>query len=81
MIEWSPQQKEALRLVSAWRASSRPYFTLAGYAGTGKSTLAEALAADVGGNVYFAAYTGKAAHVLKQKGVEAWRGAWSARTR
>lgn len=42
-------------------------FYLAGYAGSGKTTLAKELAADAG-VVAFCAYTGKAAHVLAQKG-------------
>lgn len=70
-MKWSPQQREALRKALSWRKSKKPYFTLAGYAGTGKSTLAAALSEDVGGPVYYAAYTGKAAHVLRKKGVEA----------
>ncbi len=39
-----------------------------GYAGTGKTTLAKYLADDIGDDVLFAAYTGKAAHVLQTKG-------------
>src|SRR5690606_24318855 len=41
-----------------------------GYAGTGKTTIAKHLAESIGGNVLFAAYTGKAAHVLRNKGCE-----------
>lgn len=71
-VEWSPQQREAQRLVGEWRRrGSRPYFVLAGYAGTGKTTLARHLAAGVAGKVYFAAFTGKAAHVLRRTGIEA----------
>jgi exodeoxyribonuclease-5 len=67
---WSAQQEGALRQVSRWRSGlPRPYFTLAGYAGTGKTTLAKQLASGVGGTVYFAAYTGKAAHVLRKTGI------------
>jgi exodeoxyribonuclease-5 len=47
--------------------SDRQVFRLFGYAGTGKTTLARHLAQDVK-EVRFAAYTGKAAHVLQQKG-------------
>lgn len=71
-MEWSPQQERALRLVEDWRRSaSSPYFVLGGYAGTGKTTLARHLAAGARGRVYFASYTGKAAHVLRRSGVEA----------
>jgi len=43
-------------------------FRLFGYAGTGKTTLARHIAADVEGEVLFGAYTGKAALVLRSKG-------------
>jgi exodeoxyribonuclease-5 len=39
-----------------------------GPAGTGKTTLAKHFAASMPGGVLFGAYTGKAAHVLRQKG-------------
>lgn len=66
---WSPQQDDALCAVDDWLADGgRQTFYLAGYAGTGKTTLARHLAQNVDGDVYFAAYTGKAAHVLRQKG-------------
>lgn len=66
---WSPQQESALDQVGRWlRSKNKPVFQLAGYAGTGKTTLAKHLAATVNGTVYFAAYTGKAAHVLVKSG-------------
>lgn len=66
---WSPQQASALDRVGRWlKAKDKPVFQLAGYAGTGKTTLAKHLAATVNGPVYFAAYTGKAAHVLSKSG-------------
>jgi len=43
-------------------------FRLFGYAGTGKTTLAKHLAEDVDGKVVFAAFTGKAALVMRRKG-------------
>ena len=65
-MEWSAQQEAALQKVNRWRkAGSSPYFMLAGFAGTGKTTLARHLAANEDGLVLFAAYTGKAAHVLR----------------
>jgi len=67
---WSPQQEIALTKVSNWlQSKNKPYFMLGGYAGTGKTTLAKELVQSVQGRVYFAAYTGKAAHVLKQSGI------------
>lgn len=43
-------------------------FRLFGYAGTGKSTLAKHLGSTCDGRVLFAAFTGKAAHVMHKKG-------------
>lgn len=66
---WSPQQQIALDRVGRWlKERDKPVYQLAGYAGTGKTTLAKHLAATVNGPVYFAAYTGKAAHVLTKSG-------------
>ncbi|QYW02140.1 RecD-like 5'-3' helicase [Stenotrophomonas phage Sonora] len=67
---WSPQQEKALADVNRWlKANDKPYYQLAGYAGTGKTTLARHLAEAVSGRVHFAAFTGKAAHVLMKAGV------------
>lgn len=69
-MEWSPQQEAALLAVRRWLddPGRRQVFRLFGYAGTGKTTLAKHLAEGVDGEVFFGAYTGKAAHVLRQKG-------------
>lgn len=67
-MEWTPQQNGALAAVDAWLKTSEPVFRLFGYAGTGKTTLARHLAQNVNGRVFFGAYTGKAALVLRQKG-------------
>ncbi len=45
-----------------------PVFRLFGYAGTGKTTLAKHIAEGVDGEVKFAAFTGKAASVMRGKG-------------
>src|SRR5204863_9176173 len=61
----------ALRAASAWlkAARGRPsIFRLFGYAGTGKTTLAKHLAESIDGKVLFAAFTGKAACVMRSKG-------------
>jgi exodeoxyribonuclease-5 len=69
MTTWSSQQDQALLAVDRWlrEPGSPQVFRLFGYAGTGKTTLARHLAQDAG-YVLFAAYTGKAAHVLRTKG-------------
>ncbi len=71
-MEWSPQQEIALSKVGAWMhpMNTEQVFYLAGFAGTGKSTLAKHLVANAPGMWLFASYTGKAAHVLRQKGCE-----------
>lgn len=67
---WSPQQDAALKTVAGWL--KEPYgpqvFYLAGFAGSGKTTLAKELASLVSGRVLFGAFTGKAALVLRRKG-------------
>ena len=68
-MEFAPQQDEALKAVSRWLKDGRsPLFRLFGYAGTGKTTLARHFAEHVDGDVLFAAFTGKAAQVLRSKG-------------
>src|SRR5665213_2774895 len=73
-MAWSPQQDAALTQVAAWLKRGEPQvFRLFGYAGTGKTTLARHLAEDIEGEVIFAAYTGKAALVLRSKGCKGAR--------
>ncbi|MGJ7040041.1 ATP-dependent DNA helicase [Shinella sp. BE166] len=68
-MEFAPQQDEALKAVARWLKEGRaPLFRLFGYAGTGKTTLARHFAENVDGEVLFAAFTGKAAQVLRSKG-------------
>lgn len=69
-MDWSPQQDRALKDVSSWLRDpgGQQLHRLFGYAGTGKTTLAKHLAEGVDGTVLFAAYTGKAASVLKKSG-------------
>src|SRR6516162_1054001 len=74
MAVFSPQQDDALRAVAAWlkakpgRRDTPPLFRLFGYAGTGKTTLARHIAEGVDGKVLYAAFTGKAALVMRRKG-------------
>ncbi|WP_284758937.1 ATP-dependent RecD-like DNA helicase [Agrobacterium sp. fls2-241-TYG-188a] len=68
-MQFSPQQDEALKAVSRWLKEGRSQvFRLFGYAGTGKTTLAKYFAEHVDGEVLFAAFTGKAAQVLRSRG-------------
>lgn len=70
-MNWSPQQERAIPKAKEWiRSGSDPVFMIAGWAGTGKTTLAKELVSEVKGTVHFAAYTGKAAHVLRKAGCE-----------
>src|SRR3954462_3017752 len=76
MTSFSPEQDAALSAVSAW-LKARPgerntplVFRLFGYAGTGKTTLARHIAEHVDGKVLFAAFTGKAALVMRSKGCQ-----------
>lgn len=72
---WSPQQVEALKAVDKWlreyytsRKPTKQVFYVAGYAGTGKSTLARHFAETIDGDVLYAAFTGKAALVMQKNG-------------
>lgn len=68
-MEWSPEQQRCLLAVDEFmKDPKRKLFRLFGYAGTGKTTLAKHIAHNSGGEVLFAAYTGKAAQVLHSKG-------------
>lgn len=69
-MEWGGQQDAALVAFDEWFKAGAPgqVFHLYGYAGTGKTTLAIHLTQDIPGTVMFAAYTGKAASVMRKKG-------------
>jgi exodeoxyribonuclease-5 len=76
MPEFTPHQDAALHAVAGW-LKEKPgcngtpqVFRLFGYAGTGKTTLARHIAEGVDGKVLFAAFTGKAASVMRAKGCE-----------
>ncbi len=71
MPVFTPHQDAALTAASSWFKAERgraSIFRLFGYAGTGKTTLARHLAEGVDGKVLFAAFTGKAACVMRSKG-------------
>lgn len=63
----SAMQTAAYDAVQNWlRAPDEPFFYLAGYAGTGKTTVANALTA--GRRTAYGAFTGKAAEVMARRG-------------
>jgi ATP-dependent exoDNAse (exonuclease V) alpha subunit len=75
MVTFSPQQDDALLAVSRWlkdaaKARAPQVFRLFGYAGTGKTMLARHIAEGIDGDVKFAAFTGKAALMMKARGCE-----------
>jgi exodeoxyribonuclease-5 len=66
---WSTEQAAALDHVGRWlKKGDQPVFRLFGYAGAGKTTLARHVAEHADGKAAFAAFTGKAALVLRSKG-------------
>lgn len=70
-MKWSGQQEAALKAVAEWLKNgtkTQQVFRLFGFAGTGKTTLAQHMAAMVKGQVNYASLSGKAASVLRSKG-------------
>src|SRR6478672_3148154 len=71
MPVFTPHQDAALTAAANWLKGARgraSIFRLFGYAGTGKTTLVKHIAEGVDGKVLFAAFTGKAACVMRSKG-------------
>ena len=73
-IELADQQLGAVEAVRTWHSNDNraQTFRLFGYAGTGKTTVARELVSAMGltGRTKYAAFTGKAAHVLASKGCD-----------
>lgn len=80
-MEWGSQQKAALDGVSAWHKNclaeidrgeplSQPVYRVFGFAGSGKTTLAVHFANSIDGATCYAAFTGKAAMVMRKAGCE-----------
>ena len=71
-MQLTTKQEQALKLAVANYNFGLPYTVIAGYAGSGKSTLVKYIISALNLNpeedVCYVAYTGKAAQVLKQKG-------------
>src|SRR5438046_6233802 len=76
MTTFTPHQDSALKAVADWlkakpgKNSTPQVFRLFGYAGTGKTTLARHVAEGVDGEVKYAAFTGKAALVMRNRGCD-----------
>lgn len=68
-MKLSYQQQQAIDAIGRWMKSGEQLFRLFGYFGTGKTTIAKYAAS---GATLFSAFTGKASHVLRQKGCEAF---------
>jgi exodeoxyribonuclease-5 len=68
-MDWMGEQQMALDKAGRWLAAGEPQvFRLFGYAGVGKTTLARHLADGAKGEAAYAAFTGKAALVMRSKG-------------
>lgn len=69
-LVWTSQQDAVLRDATRWVADRKApqVLYIAGFAGTGKSTLAKALVESAKRTWLYAAYTGKSALVMRQKG-------------
>lgn len=70
-MELTPKQQEGLKIALERHKANEKYTVIAGFAGTGKSTLVKFIidALDVDKDkVAYATYTGKAAEVLRKKG-------------
>lgn len=70
LSDLAPQQRQAFDLVVDWYNGPDQLFYLAGWAGTGKSSIARLVAAELVGleNTIFGAYTAKAALVMRGYG-------------
>ncbi|PZM81896.1 hypothetical protein DLH72_04880 [Candidatus Gracilibacteria bacterium] len=78
MISLTDEQRDAIVKACTWyydtKYKKKNYFIISGYAGTGKSTIVNILIKVLGladYNVLFAAFTGKAALILRIKGCQA----------
>ncbi len=69
-IPFTKNQGKAIQEVAKWANSKTGprIMRLFGYAGTGKTTVAKAIAEEVKGTVLFGAFTGKASLVMRNKG-------------
>jgi exodeoxyribonuclease-5 len=70
-VIFSPKQAKALDAIAAWLAdpNAKQTFYLAGYAGVGKTSVLRHVIKDVKGRVLCAAFTGRAASVMRRAGL------------
>ena len=70
-MKWSPSQSKALDAIAAWLRDPdrKPTFYLAGLAGSGKSTILKHALGEMKGKICYVAPTGKAALVMRRKGL------------
>lgn len=70
-MNWSPSQAKALDAIASWLRDPhrKPTFYLAGLAGSGKSTILKHALSEMKGKISYVAPTGKAALVMRQKGL------------
>ncbi len=69
-MELNEKQKEGLKIAVSRYREKKPYTIIAGFAGTGKSTLVQFIIQELGlkeEDVAYCAYTGRAAQVLRNK--------------
>ncbi|MBO7211203.1 MAG: AAA family ATPase, partial [Methanobrevibacter sp.] len=70
-MQLTAKQEQGLKIAVERYRNGEPWTCIAGYAGTGKSTLVKFIVAALNldpEDVCYIAYTGKAAKVLKEKG-------------
>jgi len=70
-MKWNSQQEKALKAVDKWfynESKKKQIYRVFGYAGTGKTTLARHFADNIDGEVCYAAFTGKAALMMRKNG-------------
>lgn len=71
-MDWSPQQAAAIDTVADWHrthaAIGQQIMRVFGFAGSGKTTLAREFAAGIAETTCFAAFTGKAALMMRRNG-------------
>lgn len=72
LVTLSNLQNQALTAIKTWLyRTDEPVFYLAGYAGTGKTTLLKTLDHEINMRKIYCAFTGKATHNLKKHDLEA----------